>query len=149
MVAQLKAYDTIAINAEVNTGLSFNEALIMPGHEVLFWHMSQVQYFNNADKAKEYYAANKDYVLSIRIFNEAEEYYFWRNGNTLTGRHRKDEVSNAGEQHVIDTEMVLRTVVANQKGNAEGKKWFLKTRNYISNEGFGYSDSRFLQIIKK
>jgi hypothetical protein len=111
--------------------------------------MSKVNYFTDANAAKEFFTENSVHILSIRAFNKDGEYYFWKNGKQLTGRFRKDTGGAAGNDYAIDTEMVLRSVIVPEKTGSQKEKYFLRTRNYISNEGFGYTDSRFVQILRK
>ena len=149
MTELYKPYQTVQFISEVKTNIVFDEMMISKGYEFVFWQMSEVKYITDADTALQYYRTNKDYILNIRIFNEDEEFYFWKSGNQQTGRHRKDAESHQGEDYAIDTEMLLRSVIAPEKSGKAEDKYFLKTRNYLANDGFGYNDSRFVAITSK
>ena len=142
MATALCAYDVLSINSEVTRVAEFDERIFEQNYEFIFWHMSEVKYFTNVQEAKQYFADKGDHILSIRAFNQDEEYYFWKNGSVLTGRFRKDATDEMGDDYAIDTEMLLRSVVLPEKTGQQNEKYFLRTRNYISNEGFGYADSR-------
>lgn len=101
----------------------------------------------------EYPVAEDEHIVRIRAFNQNQEYHFWRTGERLIGRLRTDE-DKEGENAVIDTQMVLRSVVANplKKVSADMTEGTLVvlTRNYIDhdpkNQQAGYVDSRFVNF---
>jgi hypothetical protein len=149
MATTLKAYESFALNSEVTTIAELDERLFEQDYEFIFWHMSEVKYLTDTNTAKEYYTQHKDHILSFRAFNKDSEYYLWKNGSQLTGRFRKDTVAADGDNYAIDTEMLLRSIVVPEKRGGQNEQYFLKSRNYISNDDFGYTDSRFVQILRK
>ncbi len=91
------------------------------------------------------------HIIRLRAFNKTQEYHFWRSGVQIKGRLRTDAEGNA--QDIVDTEMVLRGVVATklfkEMRATERDTILIKTRNYIEvNElgQAGYVDSRFLDF---
>lgn len=149
MATLFSPYVILSLKSEVTTASTFDESLFQPDHEFVFWHMSEVKYFKDVNTAKEYFTVNKEYILNIRVFNKNEEYYFWKTGGNFAGRLRKDTISPDGTNYAIDTQMVLRSVMVPAKIAKGNQKYFLKTRNYISDKSFGYNDSRFVEILSK
>ena len=97
---------------------------------------------------------DEEHLVRLRAFNENQEYHFWRTSEGIKGRLRKDNLTE-GETEVIDTQMVLRGVVAEPllKENGElkkGKLLAVSTRNYIGynsqTKQAGYVDSRFVNF---
>lgn len=144
-------YKTVALTSIVTSALEFDKSLFKKGYQYFFWHMSQVKYFTDHDAALQFYEANEadKYIVKIRVFNINEEYYFWRSADKLTGRLRADMPDANGDVYAIETEMKLRGIVASQIKGADKRNYFLRTRNYIDNDGFGYNDSRFVDITFK
>lgn len=141
-------YSIIEVLPDIKPHIFFDRSYIKEGFEFFFWQMSEIKYFNDVVLAKNYYEINQTFILSIRIFNATEEYHFWRTNNTLKGRYRKDiSIKENTDIYAIETEMVLRGVIAKQI--PINGKLCIKTRNYIDNDGFGYNDSRFMEITSK
>lgn len=95
-----------------------------------------------------------EHFVRLRAFNKEQEYHFWRTGSQIKGRLRSD---NSGQEaEYIDTQMVLRGVVANpliELASSEFDKadyLSVKTRNYIDyhpkTQQAGYVDSRFVDF---
>jgi hypothetical protein len=142
-------YQPLELKSAVQKQLAFDEAFFKEGYQCVVWHMSEVKYFSDQTAALEYFKNEGNYILRIRIFNQQEEYHFWRSGGLLSGRLRTDATTADGDVYAIETEMVLRGVIAKQITVAGKETFFIKTRNYIATDGFGYNDSRFVEIIGK
>ncbi len=131
-----------------------------------------------ANKAFDFYPQEPEkhilpkYVQKLRIFNQNEELLFWRSGQMLKGRHRKDGKGDE-EVAVIEAEQVLFGTKKGTDGNKkftkitedrgttlilpftgfdidEGKqRLFIKTRNYIDYNAVNqatYIDCRFVSF---
>lgn len=97
------------------------------------------------------------HLFRLRAFNEIEEYHFWRSGQIIKGRSRRDDTD--GEiAEFIDTQMILRSIVALPltekkalKTQKDKKEIRLLSRNYIAYHPqtfqAGYVDSRFLGFV--
>lgn len=93
------------------------------------------------------------HMVRLRAFNQNEEYHFWRTSDGIKGRLRRDGETE-GESDVIDTKMILRSVVAHplKKIRADFEEGTLAvlTRNYIDYDAqtkqAGYVDSRFVNF---
>ena len=110
------------------------------------------------------------YLQRIRVFNPSEELLLWRTENGFIGRIRRDGTGNQSF-HVIDSQQILFgtkaisingfTELTEQRGtvlrlpfeglnvDAEKKRVFIQTRNYIDYNDLNqasYSDCRFVQF---
>jgi hypothetical protein len=95
----------------------------------------------------------ESFISGISFFNEIMELRYWRNGQLLMGRERRDD--SGIKISYIDADMVLRGVVAEKLLPSfqvkSGKTLYIKTRNYISESQIGqsgYFDSRYVKMIK-
>ncbi|GAK59334.1 hypothetical protein U27_06318 [Candidatus Vecturithrix granuli] len=114
------------------------------------------------------------YLQKLRIFNQNEELLFWRSGQMLKGRHRKD--GEGEEMQVIEAHQVLFgtkkgkhsnetfTEITEDRGtslilpftgfalNDATQRIFLKTHNYIGYNAVHqatYVDCRFVGFAEK
>lgn len=133
------------VTQEINNGY----VVLWQHHAVFTGQIDKgaIQWLND-----ENLVSDDEHIVRLRAFNEEEEYYFWRTSDGIRGRLRKDSEAE-GEAEVIDTQMVLRSVVAKplKKANvdlAEAKTIAVLTRNYIDPEAnqASYIDSRFLDF---
>ncbi|MDX2245357.1 MAG: CRISPR-associated protein Csx19 [Bacteroidia bacterium] len=93
-----------------------------------------------------------EHMVRVRAFNETQEYHFWRSNGKIQGRLRTD--AQAGDQEVVDTQMMLRSVVGKALRKAHpdlvSEDVALITRNYIAYDSAtqqaGYVDSRFVKF---
>ncbi len=96
---------------------------------------------------------DESFISGISFFNEIMELRYWRDGQLLMGRERRDD--NGNTISYVDTKMLLRGEVAKQLLSSfeakTGKTLFIQTRNYITENTIGqsgYFDSRYVKIIK-
>jgi len=96
------------------------------------------------------------HLLELRVFDKSKEYFFWKTpSGSIQGRKRQDDpVGEADAVEFVDTEMLLRAVVAKPLyevlGTVQGENIFLKTRNYIGQNDIGqvgYVDSRMVNFL--
>lgn len=126
---------------------------------VILHTFDAIYFYNNIQDIKINITVKNLYQL--RVFNENEEYYYWRVGELFYYRHREDKKSNDSNSkdakiNYTDNDMLLRGVIANQyfdetNETTEIKKTlYITTRNYINTSGkAGYIDSRFVEIKNK
>ncbi|MBK6699601.1 MAG: hypothetical protein IPG55_06805 [Saprospiraceae bacterium] len=132
-----------------STPIDSNKSMLdihLDEHAVLGWKTDSIKYYKNFQEFKKDYIGNEKWFLQIRIFNEEEEYYFYLSKNEWKGRHRID--NKGTETDTIETEMKLRSP-QNIGLNSEKGALYLRTRNYIADDAFGYDDVRIIKIITK
>jgi hypothetical protein len=131
---------------EINNGY----AVLWQHHAVFTGQIDEgtIQWLNG-----EHLVSGDEHIVRLRAFNEKEEYHYWRTSDGIKGRLRRDSGTES-KADVIDTQMVLRSVVANplKKVSAEfGEATIgVLTRNYIGYDNetkqAGYVDSRFVDF---
>lgn len=116
-------------------------------------------------KEPQWYAGSpedgKEHLIRLRVFNEEQEYHFWRTGEGIKGRSRRDGVGEKSVQS-IDTQMALRGVVgaplkkdrvewADKSKEEKGPTLYLKSRQYLATHPkthqVSYVDCRFLTFF--
>lgn len=125
----LKAIDVEALEQKINTIKNESSAFL--------WTYKKIEYLENMDLLAKYLLdldISKQ-LVELRIFNQNEEYYFWRTGDEIFNfRHRVDDENDT---HKDKTLKILTTVL---------KEVDLITRNYYSEDYSGFIDSRFVKI---
>jgi hypothetical protein len=135
-----------AVIQEINNGY----AVLWQHHAVFTGQINDgnIQWLNSEQPVDD-----DKHLVRLRAFNENQEYHFWRTSDGIKGRLRRDGGTES-KADVIDTQMVLRSVVANplKKVNVEFAEGTLAvlTRNYIGYDNdtkqAGYVDSRFVNF---
>jgi hypothetical protein len=114
---------------------------------IIAWYDHEIIHGDSLDKVMI-----NEYLKEIRVFNTHKELYLWKNGTDWLCRLRHDSPDEIDvvDTNVVNTEFVLRGVVAKQISTASGDTLLLHTRNYIEfkNNQAGYSDYRFVKIVK-
>lgn len=114
------------------------------------------------------------FIQKIRIFNENEEVFIWRNKNKLKGRHRKDQLGKGSEYvdvsqilfgtdinkdlkddnftELLELKRGIKLTVSGNFTSSDGEKRVaIKTRNYIEYNDIyqaTYSDCRFIKFVQ-
>lgn len=103
------------------------------------WTYKTVLYYENLSELNKYLEEIKieKQLVELRVFNENEEYYFWRTGDGIFKyRHRSDkEISSDTFQ---TSTLKIRTSIL--------KEMELATRNYYAEDFSGFIDSRFVTV---
>lgn len=137
-------------------GLDFIARLLADGYVVLWQHHAVFTGQINGGAihwlSDENPETGDEHIVRLRAFNQRQEYHFWRTSDGIMGRLRTDDETGKGTE-IIDTQMVLRGVVADPLRRVLEGTLSVLTRNYIDYDPYtnqaGYVDSRFVSFTQK
>ena len=146
-MSEIKPYSVSTFKSSSSSiNIEHLEKIKSTSHQVIAWKTDSIRHFERLDDFKSDYQKDEKWYLQIRIYNENEEFYFYKQNNQWKGRYRSDIEGN--DTKAIDTDMKLRSPKNIGIKSEDGTK-YLKTRNYISKTAVGYDDVRIVGIITK